>query len=268
MESAKNDYDAGSRIWRPLDVLFDSSCYSRNGLLLLNVSLRKNIRHLHRMWNSSPIRFVLDGAANHLYENLLMPSGDELALPHVICGDFDSVRPEILNHFRSLNVNVVHTPDQDETDLTKGLQLVAERLSTSSVSSIIVFGYNCGRFDQIIACIHSLFKAHEFMPSTEIFLVHATSVSFLLQPGRHEICLDRRLAGQSCGLIPIGQPAECVTTTGLKWNLCGSRLSFGELISTSNTYEFPASADSHSVMVETDAPLLWTMEMPTTDLEL
>ena len=49
-----------------------------------------------------------------------MPSGEELALPHVICGDFDSVRPEILNHFESLNVNVIHTPDQDETDLTKG----------------------------------------------------------------------------------------------------------------------------------------------------
>ena len=50
-----------------------------------------------------------------------MPSGEELALPHVICGDFDSVRPEILNHFNALNVNVVHTPDQDETDLTKGV---------------------------------------------------------------------------------------------------------------------------------------------------
>ena len=52
-----------------------------------------------------------------------MPSGEELALPHVICGDFDSVRPDILNRFRALNVNVIHTPDQDETDLTKGMKL-------------------------------------------------------------------------------------------------------------------------------------------------
>ena len=110
----------GKTAWRPLDVLYESSFYSRNGLVLLNVSLRKNIRHLHRMWNSSPLRLVLDGAANHLYENLLMPCGSALALPHVISGDFDSIKPEILNHFKTRSVTVVHTPDQDETDLTKG----------------------------------------------------------------------------------------------------------------------------------------------------
>jgi len=262
---AKNIGPSATHVWKPLDVLYNSSFFPGNGLLLLNVSLRKNIRHLHRMWNSSPIRFVLDGAANHLYENLLMPSGEELSLPHVISGDFDSVRPEILNHFRTLNVSVVHTPDQDETDLTKGLRLVSDRLATSSVSSIVIFGYNCGRFDQIIACIDSLFKAESFMLPAEIFLVHATSASFLLQPGKHEICVDRRLSNQPCGLIPIGQPAECVSTTGLKWDMSGSRLAFGDLISTSNTYEFVATDDSHIVTVETDAPLLWTMEIPWLD---
>lgn len=254
--------DAGSHLWRPLDVLYNSSFYSGNGLVLLNVSLRKNIRHLHRMWNSSPLRYVLDGAANHLYENLLMPSGDALALPHVISGDFDSVRPEILNHFKALNVSIVHTPDQDDTDLTKGLQLISERLPSSSVGSIIVFGYNCGRFDQIIACIQSLFKVQTFMEATDIYLVHASSVSFLLQPGKHTISVDSRLAGQTCGLIPVGRPAERVSTSGLKWNLCESRLCFGELVSTSNTYDFLESSSSHCVTVETDSPLLWTMEIP------
>lgn len=253
--------DASSHVWRPLDVLYNSSFYPRNGIVLLNVSLRKNIRHLHRMWNSSPLRYVLDGAANHLYENLLMPSGDALALPHVISGDFDSVRPEILNHFKSLNVSIVHTPDQDDTDLTKGLQLISERLPSSSVGSLVVFGYSCGRFDQIIACIQSLFKAHSFMASTDIYLVHASSVSFLLQPGKHEIAVDSRLTGQPCGLIPVGQPAERVTTNGLKWNLCETRLSFGDLVSTSNTYDFLTPASDHFVTVETDAPLLWTMEI-------
>jgi len=253
---------AGTHIWRPLDVLYNSSYFPRNGLVLLNVSLRKNIRHLHRMWNSSPLRFVLDGAANHLYENLLMPSGDALALPHVISGDFDSVRPEILNHFKALHVGIIHTPDQDETDFTKGLQLISERLASTPVESVVVFGYNCGRFDQIIACIQSLFKAHSFMPSTDIYLVHASSVSFLLLPGRHEISVDQRLTEQACGLIPIGQPAERVSTTGLKWNLCESRLAFGDLVSTSNTYDLSSSNADNVVVVDTDAPLLWTMEMP------
>ena len=67
MESPKRDSDPDIRVWKPLDVLYDSSCYSRNALLLLNVSLRKNIRHLHRMWNHSPVRFVLDGAGMIFY---------------------------------------------------------------------------------------------------------------------------------------------------------------------------------------------------------
>jgi len=264
MEMENKNFES-AHVWRPLDVLHDSSHYPLNGLLLLNVSLKKNIRHLHRMWNSSPLRLVLDGAANHLYENLLMPSGGELALPHLISGDFDSIKPDVLNHFKGRNVSVIHTPDQNETDLTKGLRLVSERLTTSSVSSLVVFGYNCGRFDQIIACIQSLFLARAFMPPVEIYLVHASSVSFLLHPGKHEIAIDRRLSDQPCGLIPIGQPAECVSTTGLKWNLSESRLGFGDLVSTSNTYDFSPSSDGRFVTINTDAPLLWTMEIPETE---
>ena len=59
---AKNYDVVRDRVWKPLDVLYNSSYFPRNGLLLLNVSLRKNIRHLHRVWNSSPMRCVLDGA--------------------------------------------------------------------------------------------------------------------------------------------------------------------------------------------------------------
>ena len=52
----------------------------------------------------------------------------------------------------------LNKPQLPNLTLSTGLQLVADRLSTTAVSSIVVFGYNCGRFDQIIACIHSLFK--------------------------------------------------------------------------------------------------------------
>ena len=51
-------------------MLHDSSHYPLNGLLLLNVSLKKNIRHLHRMWNSSPLRLVLDGAGKERKKTL------------------------------------------------------------------------------------------------------------------------------------------------------------------------------------------------------
>jgi len=64
-------------------------------------------------------------------------------------------------------------------------------------------------------------------------------------------------APENCGLIPLDGKA-LVTTSGLKWNLANQPLRFGDLISTSNSF----AEEVKEVFVETDALLLWTMDLP------
>lgn len=64
-------------------------------------------------------------------------------LPDVISGDFDSAHPALLKAYAAKGVRVVPTPDQDETDFTKALRVLAGLLeerqtSVSGVSLVLI----------------------------------------------------------------------------------------------------------------------------------
>ncbi|XP_055564490.1 thiamin pyrophosphokinase 1 isoform X6 [Falco cherrug] len=124
--------------------------------------------------------------------------------------------------------------------------------------------YISGDFDSIQPEVKEYYKVKgcELIETMDQDLTDFTKCLQILQKkiekkglqGKHKLRVDTGLEGAWCGLIPIGNSCESVTTTGLRWNLTNQVLKFGTLVSTSNTYD-----DSGIVTIETDKPLLWTM---------
>jgi hypothetical protein len=147
---------------------------------------------------------------------------------------------------------------------------------------ILVAGGLGGRFDHEMAHLSVM---HEF-DRHRVVLVGRYSTATLIPPGETVIVPDASAEGPTCGLIPLAGPAR-VHTRGLRWNLAGETLRFGEFVSTSNRLERVGEGNrgtasgegggggggggavsegddddggrrTKAVTVRTDAPLVWT----------
>ena len=227
-------------------------------LLLLNTPPRP-ASALRQLWALSSYRVCADAAANRLRDSIMLALGDEKMVsgnpdqlrqrlhelqhlaevhksmvPDAVTGDFDSIRPEVLEFYREHGTNIAHNTSQDSTDFEKALRLVegaqaAARRGAIAGSSwasrwtVVAFGAFGDRFDHELAAINMLYRFHNF---ERLVLMGERMTACLLAPGRHIIRPNPQLEGPTCGLLPIGGVCEAVWTSGLRWNLQGGPLRF------------------------------------------
>ncbi|CAL4893165.1 unnamed protein product [Urochloa decumbens] len=215
------------------------------------------------LWSRAALRVCADGGANRVFDGMpgLLPGGqdpDEVRArykPDVIKGDMDSVRPEVKEYYSNLGTKIVdESHDQDTTDLHKCIDFIAKDSSVADKPNlcILVLGALGGRFDHEMGNINVL---HLF-PNINIILLSDDCLIFLLpRTHTHMIHIERSIEGPHCGLIPIGMPSTSTTTTGLRWNLDNTSMSYGGLVSTSNIVE------EDKVTVTSDSDLIWTISL-------
>uniref|UniRef100_G3MR72 Thiamine pyrophosphokinase 1 n=1 Tax=Amblyomma maculatum TaxID=34609 RepID=G3MR72_AMBMU len=249
-------HTAALKVWDPEAVLFRTD--SRNAVVVLNQPLScQTASFLKRVWNKALVKICIDGGADR-FRTAMAASAEEL-IPDYITGDFDSISKETLEYYKSKGSKVVRTPDQDHTDFTKALAVLGEHARSKAppmkLDWVLAVCSSFDRVDHMMSIFNTLYESLPLLDGTPVCLFLENSLTWLLGKGQHRILTPPHLTGAWCGLIPLGAPCDSVTTTGLKWNLGNSAMGFGKLISTSNAFD-----GSEAVTVNTDGPLVWTME--------
>ncbi|KAJ1971163.1 cAMP-dependent protein kinase subunit [Dimargaris xerosporica] len=261
-------------------------------LLLLNQRISTSDPLFTPLWRRAHLRICADGAANRLYSAfhqaspLVVPnrptdqrpqrtpaksttlramltvaatsSHTDHYIPEAICGDLDSVLPDVAHYFSHHQAFVHYVDDQDTTDFMKNLLWLddLERrhgdATDPAKSTVIAYGGLGGRLDQSMS---SLYVLYNYGAQRPIYLLSEESIALLLLPGVNHVECDWFDQSPACGILPIGVTSATVTTQGLRWNLDNAQTSFSGLLSTSNIVDSPV------VVVTTTDPLIWTVEV-------
>ena len=183
------------------------------------------------------------------------------------------MRPDVLNHYSQLGVQVSKDEDQYKTDFMKCLNSVANEALTQGKKDlakfecldVAVFGGLGGRADQAFSNLNYLYACQYDSqdPSLklswilrDLYLITPESIIFCLQAGESEIHtpVGPGALGESVGIIPLGTPST-ITTKGLEWDVENWQTSFGGQLSTSNHIK------KDIVTVKSTAKVLFTIEI-------
>jgi thiamine pyrophosphokinase len=249
---------AETMTWYPTDIISgDGKVHKKFGLVILNQNLELPKQIYSRIWENSIYNIAADGGANRVNDFMSPPFPLD-----TIIGDLDSIRPEVLELWKTRGTQIIHDKDQFSTDFTKAVRYlktfkipkdaefttpdigfregkIGNIKSGAGIRDIVVLGGLGGRVDQGMSTLHHLYcyqDERNLLPG-KMFLLSSEAISFVLKPGRHRIQVrdgsSKFGLGKHIGIIPLKE-CSILTTEGLEWDVTDWPTEFGGQMSTSN----------------------------------
>jgi thiamine pyrophosphokinase len=183
-----------------------------DAIVVCNGDIGMTKEEFRDLLHDKPYVVCADGGANRLRRWKIRP--------HLIIGDLDSLIPLTKRVFS--DIDTIHLPDQNSTDLEK----VLDHLIARTYKRALVLGATGNQIDHTLANISILlkyrgridllFKDKEF----DLFFIAGT-ITVMTEPG------------QRVSLMPIGV-CSGITTEGLLYSLVNESMAFGVREGVSN----------------------------------
>jgi thiamine pyrophosphokinase len=183
-----------------------------NGVLNDHQTTRKNLR-------AGDWLIAADGGTENCLALGLQPT--------TVIGDLDSLSDDRREELEKQGTHfLVHPRDKDQTDLELALTLAVQE----GAEEILLIGLLGGRLDQTLANL--LLLARPEWQTARLVVSDGLDSAYLLHPDQPLILSGE--PGEVVSLIPLTPVVEEVSTSGLRWALNDTRLSFGSTLGVSN----------------------------------
>lgn len=142
--------------------------------------------------------------------------------PDYIVGDFDTVKPDVLERFRQLPFIVweQHKPEKNETDT----ELARSRALTLGCDKIVFLGATGGRMDHMLGNLHALYACMQ--NGVPAYLVDRQNRVCLLDEGK--TFYRKSMWGKYISFLPYTEEVTGITLTGFKYPLTDKTIRRGE----------------------------------------
>lgn len=143
-------------------------------------------------------------------------------IPDYIVGDFDTVKPEVLDRFREKPYIVweQHKPEKNETDT----ELARSRALTLGCGRIVFLGATGGRLDHMLGNLHALYAC--LQQGIEAWIVDRQNRVMLLDGPKRFARASQW--GRYISFLPYTEEVKGITLKGFKYLLDGKDIRRGE----------------------------------------